>query len=287
MTIDAAGVRDRLERAPIALLALAPEDRALVADAIATLDDADARGVAAAATALVDGLGCGDEEPRHPFASLPEGPGAPGRLAILALVATAADVVAWLRARGADEATASSGVADLGAQLRVHRRVVGVGGLDTQDWLALAWSGALLRHGALQVAHVRHPRLGWVRSVHIPAGASLDPDAIDASLAASALVGERLFPERATTTWHCRSWMLDPWLVDALPGTRLAAFAARWTHAGADVDGWEDVAYFVFGTRDATLDASALPHDSTLRRALAERMGRGSRPIVREGTLQA
>ncbi|MFC7430469.1 MULTISPECIES: acyltransferase domain-containing protein [unclassified Agrococcus] len=291
MTLTADDVRRRLAEAPLDALGLDRDDRTLVDDAIARLTDADAHVVARAASSLLDGIGAEAASAPDPFAGdarLADRAGRPaGALPMLALVATAGDVVAWHRGNGVDAATATSGVADLGQQLRVHRAATGVGGLDTAGWLATPWSGALLRHGALQVAHGRHPKLGWVRSVHIPGGAALDRAAVDASLAEAARVGAEAFPERATQLVHCASWMLDPWLVEALPGTRLAAFAARWDRlpATSDDDGADDALWFVWGRRPPWPARSALPRDTALRRALADRLAAGGRPVVREGVL--
>lgn len=286
MTLGIAEVRARLVAAPLEALDLDPLDRALVVDGAARLDDDAAEAVATAAAALVAGIGLAEQPTSHPFAALERrGDDAPGLLPILALVATAADVVAWLRSRGLDAATAASGVADLGQQLRVHRRATGVGGVDTAEWLATPWSGALLRHGALQVAHVRHPRLGWVRSLHIPAGAALERASVDASIAASAAAGATAYPERATDVVHCTSWMLDRWLVDAVPESRLAAFAARFDPVGDDEDAADDALWFVWGRRPPWPDLGDLQRDTSLRRALAARLEAGGRPIARDGVL--
>lgn len=280
-------VRRRLASAPLDELDLDPEDRAFVVDAVERLDDEGAAVVAAAAAALLERIGAVDDAP-HPFRGIARRDGdAPGILPILALAATAADVVGWLRERGLDRATAASGVADLGQQLRVHRRATGIAGTDTAGWLATPWSGSLLRHGAVQVEHVRHADLGWVRSVHVPAGAAIDRASVDASLAASVAAGSVAFPERATDVVHCVSWMLDPWIVDALPSTRLAAFAQRWDPVGAepDDDGYDDALWFVWGLRPPAPDPATLPRDSRLRRALADRMAAGGRIVQRAGVL--
>lgn len=291
MTLAVEDVRWRLRDAPLDALDLDPEDRALVLDAIARLTDADARALARAAAMLLDGIGAEAASAPDPFAAdagLADRAGlAPGALPMLALVATTADVMAWHSARGLDAQLAASGVADLGQQLRVHRAATGVGGLDTAGWLATPWSGALLRHGALQVAHGRHPTLGWVRSVHIPAGAPLDRASVDASLETAARAGAAAFPERASDVVHCASWMLDPWLAHALPGSRLADFAARWDPASdaSDHDGADDALWFVWGRRPPWPALEHLPRDTTLRRAMAERLAAGDRPVVREGVL--
>ncbi|WP_407922497.1 hypothetical protein [Agrococcus jejuensis] len=139
----------------------------------------------------------------------------------------------------------------------------------------------------MQVEHTLHERLGWVRSLHIPDGASVDRDAVDASLAASVVAGARAFPERTTDVVHCASWLLDPWLVDALPGSRLAAFAARFDLVGDEPDdeGADDVLWFVWGRRPPWPDVADLPRDTRLRAAIAERIAAGGRPTSREGVL--
>lgn len=286
MTIAVGELRRRLAAAPLDALDLDPADRALVVAGIDRLDDAAASAVAAAAATLRERIGA-DDAPSHPFRTLPPRPNdPPGILAILALVATAADVVGWLRDRGLDAQTAASGVADLGQQMRVTRRSTGVGGLDAADWLATPWSASLLRHGALQVEHVRHAELGWVRSVHIPDGASIARADVDASVAASVAAGAIAFGHRATEVVLCDSWMLDPWLVEALPGSRLAAFAERWDAVGVDGDGTDAALWFVWGRRPPLPDVATLPRDTRLRRALAERLEAGARPASRAGVLR-
>lgn len=286
MTIGVAELRHRLASAPLDALDLDAADRALVVHGVATLDEEDAATVARIATILRRRIGtC--ERPPHPFGGVVPRPGeAPGLLPLLALVATASDVVGWLRERGLDAAAATSGVADLGQQMRVHRRATGVGGIDTAAWLARPWSASLLRHGALQVEHVLHERLGWVRSVHVPAGASIARADVDASIAASVAAGALAFPERATEVVLCDSWMLDPWLVEALPDSRLAAFAQRWDAIGDDRDGTDDALWFVWGRRPPLRDLAALPRDTRLRRAMAERLEAGERVAAREGVLR-
>lgn len=292
-SLDVAAVRARLAAAPLDALDLDEADRTLIEAGVTGLDDERAASVASAADALLARIGSVAEHGSDPFAGMADRPqDVPGLLPILALVATAGDVIAWLRARGLDAAAAASGVADLGQQLRVHRRATGVGGTDVAGWLATPWSGALLRHGALQVEHTRHARLGWVRSLHVPDGAALDRGAVDASLAASVVAGATAFPERATRIVHCDSWMLDPWLAEALPGTRLAAFASRFDlladgggEHGADDDGADDVLWFVWGRRPPWPDVVDLPRDTRLQAAVVERIAAGGRLARREGVL--
>jgi hypothetical protein len=209
-----------------------------------------------------------------------EGALGPGVLPMLALLVTAAEVAAWHTARGVPSAISVETLADLGQQVRVHRRAYGVFGLHSQDWLSLAWSGSLYRLGRLQHNLQRpDPALGgdpdrWVLGVHIPATGRLDADEVDASFTAATRFFAEHFPDRPVADVVCRSWLLDPALAEVLPDSNLAAFCRRWSPYGDPQPGDDDVQFFVFSRR-GPVDRAALPADTTLRRAVLARWAAG------------
>ena len=210
-----------------------------------------------------------------------EGALGPGVLPMLALLVTAPEVAAWHTASGVPAAISVDTLADLGQQVRVHRRAYGVFGLHSADWLSLAWSGSLYRLGRLQHNLQRpEPALGldpdaWVLGVHIPATGRLGADEVDASFTAAERFFAEHFPDRPVADFVCRSWLLDPALAEVLPDSNLAAFCRRWVPYGDAQPGDDDVQFFVFSRR-GPVDRSALPGDTTLRRAMLARWATGA-----------
>jgi hypothetical protein len=214
----------------------------------------------------------------------------PGVLAMLALLVTAPEVAAGHTAQGVPAAISVDTLADLGQQVRVHRRAYRVFGLHSADWLSLAWSGSLYRLGRLQHNLQRpEPALGldpdaWVLGVHIPATGRLGADEVDASFAAAERFFAEHFPERPVADVVCRSWLLDPALAEILPDSNLAAFCRRWVPYGDRVPGDEDVMFFVFSRREPA-EWDALPADTTLRRAVLAKWRTGASWFMVSGRL--
>ena len=77
------------------------------------------------------------------------------------------------------------------------------------------------------------------------------------------------------TVFTCHSWLLYPWNLDVLsPTSNLRAFCADYKIIGtADYPNYDN-AWRLFDCL-YTGDASALPRDSSLRRAYADRIARG------------
>ncbi len=304
------GVLDRL--------GLRPEDVAELLPPLRSLDDVAHEQVAAAASLLEAAIGetweaGGAGKPARgasdPFADLADEPGRPaGLLPLAALVVTAEAVRAHHRGRDIDEAVSERTLTDLGQQVWVHRQTFGTAGLHTQRWLRTAWGGGLLWLGRLQFELRRfvpeslepvsnHPvpseqQAGqWVLSVHIPQTGPLDPEAVDASFAMAQRVFASRYPEHAATAFHCASWLLDPCLPELLPATsNLVRFQRRWELLPGGSDADADALFFVFHRRfdsprpgGPELDLDALPQETTLQRAVVERLRAGRRWQLRTG----
>lgn len=215
----------------------------------------------------------------------------PGRglAAILGHLAATDTVLRWHGARGIPPEMTWAALADLGQQMRVHRRVFGGLGHHTVDWTAMVWTGRLLWLDRLQFDLHRAPGTGaWEVGTHIPATGPLDPDAADASFARAAEVLPAHFAdldpaaERSAPVlgreFVCRSWLISRELETILgPEANLSRFAARWRIEDT-YDGSDDAVFFVFGVRPP-YRADALPTDTRLRRAIRRELveGRGWR----------
>ena len=215
-----------------------------------------------------------------------------GVLEMLALVATVDDVRGYHASRGIGSDDSWRALSDLGQQVFVHRLTYDAFGLHTHDWLRVAWSGALYWLGRLQFNLQRDP-LGpgaprtsaWVLSTHIPRSGPLTPFEVDASFAAARSFFAEHFAEFDVEAFHCHSWLLDPQLAAALPATsNMARFQRRWTLAGEPGNGDDDAVFFTFARRPP-VDLASLPRDTTLQRAILDRLAAGEHWQVRHGLI--
>ena len=210
--------------------------------------------------------------------------GGVGVRSLLALVVTAADVVHFHAQRGIPADVSWGSLADLGQQVRVHRRTYGDFGLHTYGWMRIAWSGALYWLGRLQF-NLQLDGDEWVLSTHIPDTGPLTPDLVDDSLLRARTFFARHFPECPSTDFHCSSWLLDPELAAVLPaGSNLVRFQRRWRLYGEPKRGDDDVLFFVFGRR-APVDLNTLPQTTTLERAVVQRLRSGRHWSVWDGRM--
>ncbi|GAB3698569.1 acyltransferase domain-containing protein [Mariniluteicoccus flavus] len=182
-----------------------------------------------------------------------------GILPLLALLATVDDVRAHHRDRGIDDAASWRALSDLGQQVWVNRLTYAAFGLHTHRWLLVAWSGALAWLGRLQFNLARpevDPHRGeLVLSTHIPQSGPLDPDEVDRAFAEAEDFFAAHFPDLRPAWFHCESWLLDPRLAAALPGSNIAAFQQRWELFGDPQPGTADAVFFTFRRRgDVTAD---------------------------------
>lgn len=211
-----------------------------------------------------------------------------GLLSILALVVSTSTVRAWHRERGLSEEQSWEVLADLGQQMRVHRRSSGTLGLHQLAWMALNWRGRLVHLGRLQFdlhrAERGTPQERWTIGTHIPATGPLDPAAVEDSFArATAYFTTRYAdlglarPQGAVPfghEFHCASWLVNPVLTEELgANSNLGGFAHRWERLSAERSD-DGAAFFVFGQLPP-YHVAALPRRTRLERLVAERLADG------------
>lgn len=211
-----------------------------------------------------------------------------GLIAILALVVSTSTVRAWHRERGLSTEQSWQVLADLGQQMRIHRRSSGRLGLHQLPWMALNWRGRLVHLGRLQFDLHRvgegTAQERWMIGTHIPATGPLTPAAVDDSLArATAYFSTRYAdletgrPEGAPPFGHefdCDSWLINPLLVEEFgAGSNLGSFTQRWELLSRDRAD-DSAAFFVFGARPP-YDPASLPRNTRLERLVAQRLSDG------------
>ena len=206
-----------------------------------------------------------------------------GLINMLALVAVAEDVHAEMVRRGVPDDVAWASLADLGQQAHIFRQVFGSFGLLARGWCASNYTGRLLWLGRLQYTLERDDE-GTFLGVHIPESGPLTPEAVDESLAWARELAPRVFPEYAVDRFMIQSWLLDPGVAGLLnPESNFVRFAERFELTGDSEDGWRDALFYGFRHEPALqpVDLSALPADSSLRRALLQQIdGAGVRVLA-------
>jgi hypothetical protein len=242
---------------------------------------------------LVNGIGI--VQPGPPWPALAADQDALNRyFYVYVFLAAVPQVREFHRQRGISDEISWASLADLGQQMSVRRRIFGAGGLHTQTWLTIPFSGLLYQLGRLQFnlydiigeqqpyKGVRapfgagHPVLG----VHIPERGRLDPQACDDSFDRAREFFPQHFPEREHRYATCNSWLLDPQLAEYLPAdSNVVRFQRRFTQSGPGTDDDNTVFEFVFRRLNPPLDE--LPQDTTLQRAVVAhlRTGRHWQPV--------
>jgi hypothetical protein len=175
---------------------------------------------------------------------------------------------------------------DLGQQVSVHRRTYGAFGLHTQGWLVCVWSGAYFWLGRLAFNLMRLDGR-WVIDTHIPESGPLTPGSVEDSFTLAREVFGTHFADLPAEELHCRSWLLDPQLAEVLPAdSNMVHFQRRWELYGDADLGDDDAVFFVFRRRDTTTNSRAeLPRETTLQRAILDRIERGGHWYVRRGRI--
>jgi hypothetical protein len=294
---DVLDVRERLGAGDLTerlrLLGFADDDRAdALAAAAAVLErPEELAAVQSMAERLVPAIGrIGDPwDGSLPWPWRPDGSDSAygaGVLEMLALVASGDEVRTYHASRGIETADSWRALSDLGQQVIVHRLTYGAFGLHTHDWLRVAWSGALYWLGRLQFNLQRDPVLGdWVCSTHIPRTGPLTPEAVDDSFAWAQRFFPEHFPDQPVRAFYCSSWLLDPELTAALPAdSNMAQFQQRWSLTGDPRDTDDDVIFFTFARRPP-VDRDTLPRDTTLQRAILDRLAAGAHWQTWQGTI--
>lgn len=197
-----------------------------------------------------------------------------GVLPMLALLASAEDVAAFHAGRGIDPEISRASLADLGQQAWVHRRTFGGFGLHTYGWMRVAWSGALYWLGRLQFNLTQFDS-DWVVSTHIPESGPLTPAAVADSFGRARTFFGKHFADYPTRLFHCSSWLLDPQLTEVLPEeSNMVRFQQLWQLRGEGRPSDADAIFFVFRRR-GEVDHATLPQDTTLQRAIVDKITQG------------
>ncbi|MDQ3822086.1 MAG: acyltransferase domain-containing protein [Actinomycetota bacterium] len=203
-------------------------------------------------------------------------------------LAVLARVREWQRRRRIPDDVSWATLADLGRQMRLHRRIHGRSGLEEGDWLSLHFRGGLFELGrlhfnrgrgeesaeALRAAGAPVRRGDWVLDVHIPAAGLLTPEACDASFAAARAFFARHFPEEPYRIATCRSWLLDPQFAEYLPPeSNIVRFQRRFRVLPGGLDADVELFRFVFHRTAVALDD--VPQETTLERAIVAHLRAG------------
>ncbi|MFT4165816.1 MAG: acyltransferase domain-containing protein [Microlunatus sp.] len=201
-----------------------------------------------------------------------------GVLELLALLASVDDVRAFHASRGIAPDDSWRALSDLGQQVFVHRLTYGSFGLHTHDWLRVVWSGALYWLGRLQF-NLQPSTVGvtgWELSTHIPRSGPLSAEEVDASFACARRFFAKHFDDHPADAFFCSSWLLDPELCRVLPeSSNMVKFQQRWALDGEPAIGDNDALFFTFSRRPP-VDLDALPRDTTLQRAIIDRIRAGN-----------
>lgn len=190
-------------------------------------------------------------------------------------------------------------VADLGRNVRVHRKREGVGGLGVMWWLMLHFRGMIYQLGRLQFemqtvgeqiaqsmqANGRPANADThALSIHIPDFMGpMGYDACTESIRQAADFFPTHFPDWPVRVAFCDSWLLDPQLKEFLrPDSNIIRFQDRFTLAGGETwDATESVLQFVFGRKLADLDS--LQPVSSLERGIVNHIRAGRTFSARRG----
>lgn len=210
------------------------------------------------------------------------------------LLAALPDVRRFHRERGVPDEIGWASLAELGEQMANHRRLYGVGGLRTHNWMTVHFRGANFRIGRLLferckawfdvpgVVRTGDPVLG----VHIPRG-RLTPDSCDQAFDAASRFFAQCFPDEPYRVATCVSWVLDPTLGAYLDhDSNILAFQRRFqllpvADAAAPAD--EETFEAIFGRKWSERDDPDLPRTTTLERAVADHLHGGGHWYYRAG----
>lgn len=210
-------------------------------------------------------------------------------------------VMEYHRALGIPEDISQATLADLGRNVRVHRKREGVGGLGVMWWLMLHFRGVIFQLGRLQF-ELQHAskevatsmREGGVEasestnvlSIHIPDFMGpMDHDACSESIEDAVQFFNEYFPNWPVKFGVCNSWLLDPQLKEFLkPTSNIVRFQKRFTIADGTYDSSNSVMQFVFGKRVRDIDS--IQPQSSLERGIIAHLKDGKHLHGRQGWLE-
>lgn len=234
--------------ATLDLLDVSPKDRA---DCVAVVRSADDVLVRRVSDAVTQQWGAYRQAPPHTGVT-------DENVWLAAYLALAPTVAQRYRDLGVPESVIHATLADLGRQLRVHRHHHGHFGFETWDWLVPHFTGMMFALGRFNFALHRTEldvpgtlaKNDWVIGLHIPESGPLSVTSVDESLRAASEFFPRHFHGAGVQWAVCQSWLLDPFLVDHLPNSNIAAFSRRFSHVAPPDEDISEALYFVFRDRD-------------------------------------
>lgn len=205
------------------------------------------------------------------------------------------------RKLGIPEDISQATLADLGRNVRVHRKREGVGGLGVMWWLMLHFRGVIFQLGRLQfelqhaskevTASMREDGVDTnepvnVLSIHIPDFMGpMDHDACTESISQAVDFFPRYFPDWTVRYGICNSWLLDPQLRDVLkPSSNIIRFQDRFIIAEGSYDSSDSVMQFVFGKHVRDIDT--IHPQSSLERGVIAHLKNGKDWHGRQGWLK-
>jgi len=231
-----------------------------------------------------------------------------GRLLYVYLVALCAPgLVTLLTDQGVPAPTVRLTLSALERHNQIHVAKWGSFGVDAGWWLLILLRGELLHIGSLQFHRLKlgrgilapHPWYSEVEQVrrgegfvlgddalgvHIPVGADLCAEALDATFAQARDVLGGCWPSPTRRLATCQSWMMDDRLVTALgERSRLVGFQRRFELLPDWQDDRDNVLEFVF--RQPTVALEALTASSRLQAFVLEVLRSGDAWRDRTGWL--
>lgn len=181
-------------------------------------------------------------------------------------------------------------VADLGRNMRVHRKREGIGGLGTMWWLGLHFCGIIYQLGRLQFERrlagkeialsmqangINADASTPVLSIHIPDYMGpMDRDACSESISLAVEFYNQYFPNWPVHYGQCHSWLLDPQLKEILkPTSNIVHFQDRFVLSDEISESSESVMQFVFGKHVRDIDE--ITAQSSLERGIITHLRSG------------
>ena len=163
--------------------------------------------------------------------------------------------------------------------VREHLESYGRYGFDRDFWTVRQLSCRLFRLGLLEY-ELEH---GMV-CLHIPAGAHLAPEAIDASLKEADAFLARFFPAWQNLAKTCHSWLLSPQLPALLPeNSNILRFQHRF-RITPEPEQTREFLVWIFKNRD--IPYPNLPENTSLQKAVKKHLLDGGSFVEGRGILR-
>ncbi len=188
--------------------------------------------------------------------------------------------------KGIDPEVFNNTLGDIAIYCKMNREQLGVYGIPQRiyrRWLRRYFECRIYQLGHLRfelipctyeavIGDLSVSKGNRVLSVHIPGGKPLEEDACESAYA-QARVFFRKHYAMETPVFYCASWLLQPWLPDALPETsRIVKFQSKYQILDF-VDDPEDVTLWVFPQKCENIED--YPEDTIVRRTVKNRLRRG------------